>query len=155
MPFASYDSFSLPWFLYFEIAGDVFSGFYWWFRGQEILLFWGHICCFMVISIKPETASHTAEQFSWVPLPYCSPPRRPFPIKYLALSAHVSPWTIHFRVLNESPVSGPGRGLPSCNRMPAGNFFPCCTGTAEEMPEATRSLETTHQSPGPRTVAPK
>ena len=116
MPFASYDSFSLPWFLYFEIAGDVFSGFYWWFRGQEILLFWGHICCFMVISIKPETASHTAEQFSWVPLPYCSPPGCPFPIKSLALSAHVSPRTIHFQVLDKSPVLGPGRGLPSCNK---------------------------------------
>ena len=56
-----------------------------------------------------------AEQFSWVPLPYCCPPRRPFPIKSLALSAHVSPRTIHFRVLDKSPVSGPGRGSPSCN----------------------------------------
>ena len=65
-------------------------------------------------AIKPETASHVAELFSWVLIPYCSPPRRPFPIKYLALSAHVSPWTIHFRVLNKSPVSGPGRvSLPA------------------------------------------
>ena len=30
------------------------------------------------------------EQFSWVPLPYCSLPRCPFPIKSLALSARVS-----------------------------------------------------------------
>ena len=67
------------------------------------------------IIIKPETASHVAEQFSCVPLPYCSPPRCPFPIKSLALSAHVSPQTIHFRVLDKSPVSGPGRGLPSYN----------------------------------------
>ena len=67
------------------------------------------------ITIKPETASHLAEQFSWIPLPYCSPPRHPFPIKSLALSAHVSPQTIHFRVLDKSPLSGPGRGLPSCN----------------------------------------
>ena len=67
------------------------------------------------IIIKPETASHTAEQFSWVPLPYCSPPRCPFPIKALALLAHVSPRTIHFRMLDKSPVSGPGRGPPSCN----------------------------------------
>ena len=43
------------------------------------------------INIKPETVSHVAEQFSWVPLPYCSPPGCPFPIKSLALSAHVSP----------------------------------------------------------------
>ena len=42
------------------------------------------------ITIKPETASHMAGLFSWVPLPYCSLPRRPFPIKSLALLAHVS-----------------------------------------------------------------
>ena len=42
------------------------------------------------ITKKPETASHLAEQFSWVPLPYSSPPGCPFPVKSLALSAHVS-----------------------------------------------------------------
>ena len=68
------------------------------------------------ITIKPETASHVAEYFSWIPLPYCSPPGCPFPIKSLALSAHASPRTIHFRVLDKSPVLGPGRGPPSCNR---------------------------------------
>ena len=68
------------------------------------------------ITIKPKTSSHVAELFSWVPLPYCSPPGCPFPIKSIALSAHVSPRTIHFRVLDKSPVSGPGRGPPSCNK---------------------------------------
>ena len=68
------------------------------------------------ITIKPETASHVAELFSWVPLPCCSPPRCPFPIKSLVLSAHVSPRTIHFRVLDKSPALGPGREPPSCNR---------------------------------------
>ena len=68
------------------------------------------------ITIKPETASHVAELFSWVLLPYCSPPGCPFPIKSLALWAHVSPRTIHFRLLDKSPVSGPGRGSPSCNK---------------------------------------
>ena len=68
------------------------------------------------ITIKPGTGSHVAELFSWVPLPYCSPPGCPFPIKSLALSAHVSPQTSHFRVTDKSPVSGPGRGPPSCNR---------------------------------------
>ena len=63
------------------------------------------------ITIKPETASQAAEQFSWVPLPYCSPPGCPFPIKSLALSARVSPWTIHFQVLDKSPFLGPG-GVP-------------------------------------------
>ena len=67
------------------------------------------------ITIKPETASHVTELFSWVPLPYCSPPRCCFPIKSLALSAHVSPWTIHFQVLDKNQVLGPGRGPPSCN----------------------------------------
>ena len=59
------------------------------------------------ITIEPVTVSHMAEQFSWVPYPSCSPPGCPFPIKSLASSAHVSPQTIHFRVLDKSPVSGP------------------------------------------------
>ena len=67
------------------------------------------------IIIKPETSSHVAELFSWVPLPYCSLPGCPFPIKSLALSAHVSPRTILLWVLDKSPVLGPGRGPPSCN----------------------------------------
>ena len=69
------------------------------------------------ITIKPKTASHVTEQFSWVPLPFCSPPGRPFPIKSLALSAHVSPRTLHFWVLDKSPVSGPGRGPLSYNTV--------------------------------------
>ena len=67
------------------------------------------------ITIKTETVSHMAEQFSWLPLHYFSPPGCPFPIKFLALPAHVSPWTIHFRVLDKSPVLGPGRDPPSCD----------------------------------------
>ena len=68
-----------------------------------------------LITIKPKTASHVTELFSWIPLPYCSPPGCPFPVKSLALSVHGSPQTIHFWVLNKSPVSGPGRGPSSCN----------------------------------------
>ena len=67
------------------------------------------------ITIKPKTVSHEAEQFSWVHLPYCSPPGCPFRIKSPTLSAHVPPRTIHFRVLDKSPLSGPGRGPLSCN----------------------------------------
>ena len=59
---------------------------------------------------NPITIKPVAELFSWVPLPYCSTPGCPFPIKSLALSAHVCPWTIHFWVLDKSRVSGPGRG---------------------------------------------
>ena len=65
--------------------------------------------------------SHVADQFSWVCLPCCPPPGHLFPIKSPALSARVSPQTAHFRVLDKSPLSGPGRGPPSCNsaRYPA------------------------------------
>ena len=66
-----------------------------------------------------------AEQFSWVPLPYCSSPRCPFSIKSLALSAHVSPQTIHFQVLDKISVSEPGRGPPSCNSC--SNSCYCCS----------------------------
>ena len=40
------------------------------------------------ITIKPETASHVTELFSWVLLPYCFPPGCPFPNK---ISCFVSP----------------------------------------------------------------
>ena len=59
------------------------------------------------------TNRHVAELFSWVPS--CSPLGRPFPVKSLALLAHVSLRTIHFWVLDKSPVWGPGRGPPYCN----------------------------------------
>ena len=68
------------------------------------------------ITIKPETASHMAEQFSWVPSPCCFPPRHYFPIKSLVCQHVLSPWMIHFHVLDKSPLSGPGRGSPLCNR---------------------------------------
>ena len=74
------------------------------------------------ITIKPEIVSRVTEQSSWVPLPSCSPPGHPFPIKPLALSAPGSPRSIHFRVLDKSPVSGPGRGAPSCNSAMAKNL---------------------------------
>ena len=60
------------------------------------------------ITIKPETSSHVAEQFSWVPSPSCSPPGRPFPIKSLALSAHVSS-NNSFLSVRQEPSFGPGR----------------------------------------------
>ena len=69
------------------------------------------------ITMKPETASHVAGQSSWVPLPTHSPPGRPFPIKSLALSAHVSPQTIHFRVLDRSPLFRPWKGSPFLRKM--------------------------------------
>ena len=62
------------------------------------------------ITIKPETASHRAVLLGSLTLLLST--RCPFPIKSLALSAHVSPRTIHSQVLDKSPVSGPGRGSP-------------------------------------------
>ena len=59
---------------------------------------------------------------------YCFPPRCPFPIKSLALSAHVSPRTTHFWVLDKSLVSGPGRIPPSCNNSkccPFNSLYAC------------------------------
>ena len=55
-----------------------------------------------------------AEQFSWVPVPTALHPGA-FPIKSFALSAHLFPQTMHFWVLDKSPLLGPGRGRPSCN----------------------------------------
>lgn len=62
------------------------------------------------MTLKPETASHVSEQLSWLPLPCCSLPGPPFPVKSFALSPHVSPWTIHYRGLDKSKLSGPERG---------------------------------------------
>ena len=60
------------------------------------------------IIIKPETAS----QVFMGSLTLLLSTRCSFPIKSLALSACVSPQTIHFWVLDKSPVLGPGRGAP-------------------------------------------
>ena len=92
---------------------------YWWTLGR---------CYHHPITIKPNIASDTAEQFSWVPSPCCSPPGGPFPIKSIALSAHVSPQTIHFQVLDKSPLLGPRRGASrflwhiECSTFTASSF---------------------------------
>ena len=69
------------------------------------------------ITIKLEAVSQVAEQSSWLPLPSCSPPRHPLPIKSLASSGCVSPQIINFWVLDKNPFSGPGRGSPSCDKV--------------------------------------
>ena len=71
---------------------------------------------------KPKTASYVEEQFSWVPLAYCSPPGQPLSIKSLALSTCVSPQTIQFWVLDKSPLLGPGR-VPLPAQQNHGNIF--------------------------------
>ena len=76
-----------------------------------------------LITIKPETVSHVAEQFSSVLLPYCFLPCHPFPTKSLTSSAGVSPWTFHFWVFDWSPLLAAGRGAPSCSTIVLLQFF--------------------------------
>ena len=65
------------------------------------------------ITIKLETVSHAAEQFSWVPLPYCSPPGCPFPIKSLALSRDLCVSSDNsFPSVRQEPSFGPWKGSP-------------------------------------------
>ena len=77
--------------------------------------------------IKPETVSHVAEQFSLLPSPFCPPPRQPFPIKSLALTAHISSDN-SFQVSDKSLLSGRGRGPPFLhqNHKPGENIFQMC-----------------------------
>ena len=89
---------------------------------QEALSFSFLTAIMVVSSAYVRLLMFFPEQFSWVPLPYCSPPGCPFPIKPLTLSAHVSPQTIHFRMLNKSPVLAlEGVPLPATNGNSGGN----------------------------------
>ena len=72
------------------------------------------------ITIKPETASHMAEQFSWVPVPYCSPAPRLL-VKWKSLSCvwlFATLWTIQSMEFSRPeywsglPCSSPGN-LPN------------------------------------------
>ena len=74
------------------------------------------------VPLKPGTVSHVVEQFSWAPSPRCSPPGHPLPMKSLALSARVSPRTVHFWVLDKSPLLCPGRGFSFLHQNPG--YFP-------------------------------
>ena len=60
---------------------------------------------------RTKTASHVAEQFSWVPLSSCSPPGCPFPIKPLAFSARVSSDN-SFLSVRQEPSFRPWKGSP-------------------------------------------
>ena len=63
------------------------------------------------ITIKAETVSQIAEQFSWVPLPCCSPPRSSFSIVSCFGSTHVSSDSTFLSVWQE-PTLGPPKGSP-------------------------------------------
>ena len=55
--------------------------------------------------------SHVAEKFSQLPSPSCPPPRQPFPIKPLALTAHVSSDN-SFPSVRQEPTLRPWKGSP-------------------------------------------
>ena len=63
------------------------------------------------ITIKPETASHTAELFSWVLLRYCSPPGCPCPAKSCSVSRCVSSDN-SLPSVRQEPSFGPWKGSP-------------------------------------------
>ena len=63
-----------------------------------------------------ETARHVTEQFSCVLLPCCSLPGLPFPIKSLALSAHVSV-DKSFLSVKQEPTLRPWKGSPFLQHM--------------------------------------
>ena len=64
------------------------------------------------ITIKPQTASHVTELFSWVPLPYCSPSGCPFPNKISCfVSTCVSSDNL-FPSVRQAPSFGPWKGSP-------------------------------------------
>ena len=77
------------------------------------------------VTIKPETASHVAEPFSWDPVPPCSLPASLFPVKSFALAVCVLPKIIYLQVLDKSPFSGPGRGSLSYKNF---HSFPYLAG---------------------------
>ena len=60
------------------------------------------------ITIKPESVSHMAEQSSWVPLRYCSPPSA-FPIVSCLVSMCVS-LDYSFPSVGQESTLGPWKG---------------------------------------------
>ena len=56
------------------------------------------------ITVKPETASHAAEQLSWVPLPSCSPLECPFPVNFSLLCQHTCLLEQFLSVRQEPPL---------------------------------------------------
>ena len=62
-------------------------------------------------SIEPETGSHLAAQFSWVPLPCCPLLKHHFSIQPFGLSVRASLQTIHFQIRQE-PTPRPWERVP-------------------------------------------
>ena len=62
------------------------------------------------ITIKPETVSHVAQQFSCLPLPYCSPPGYPNKISCFVGTCVSSDNS--FPSVRQAPPFGPRKGFP-------------------------------------------
>ena len=69
------------------------------------------------ITIKPETASHAAEQFSWVPLPSYSPPGCPFSIKISCFVSICVSLDNSFRSVRQEPSFRPWKESPFLQQM--------------------------------------
>ena len=108
------------------------------------------------VPIKPQPSGHVAEQSSWAHLPSCSPPRRTFPTKSLALLVCVSPRTIHFQELVElEPTLSPGRAPPSCNiralSVPPPRWRTVVRGNLQKGSPVREPTPRPTARPGPRT----
>ena len=64
------------------------------------------------ITIRPETAGHETELFSWVPLPSRSPPGCPFPIKISCFLSTCVSSDNSFPSVRQEPSFGPWKGSP-------------------------------------------
>ena len=64
------------------------------------------------ITIKPGTASHVAEHFSWAPLPSCSPPGGPLPNKGSCFVSTCVSSNNSFLSVRQEPHLGPWKGSP-------------------------------------------
>ena len=83
------------------------------------------------MTIKPETVSYVAEQFSWFPSTSCPLSRQLFPIKSLAWAALLSDNS--FPSVRQEPTLKPWKGSPFLhqNHNPGENIFkmlPCRGG---------------------------
>ena len=64
------------------------------------------------ITIKPETAGHMREWFSWAPFSCCSPPTCPFSISLFFVSTCLS-WDTSLLSVTWEPTLRPWKGPPS------------------------------------------
>ena len=76
-----------------------------------------------LITIKPKIESHVVGQFSQVPLPFCSPLRRPFSKVSCFVSMCVSSDSSFMNVTQEPPFGLPLPATSGLNACPSGQSF--------------------------------